>query len=302
MLTPARCTAVALLALGAAALPTDAPGQVAPPTVRHGFVSVAGARLFYEEAGNGPAVVLLHGGFLDQRLWEREFAWLARDHRVVRYDLRGHGRSQADSVPFADYEDLHALLDSLHVARAAVIGLSLGGRVAADFALRYPDRVWALVLVAPGLSGFRFHGPEDSAYAADMRAASQRGLPAVYDAFVRGWCVGPRRQRSDVAPAVLAAADSMVARNLLARRRLGRLVSELEPPSFLRLREFRVPTLAVVGNLDMPNILEIVDSVAAQVPGARRVVIPGAAHLVNVEKPAEFEAAVRPFLTEHLRR
>ena len=273
----------------------------APPQARQGYVAVGGARLFYEEAGRGPAVVLIHGGFLDHRMWDGEFGWLARSYRVVRYDVRGHGQSQADSVPFADYEDLRVLLDSLRIARAAVMGLSLGGRIATDFALAYPDRVSALVLVAPGLPGFQFHGPEDSAYAAEIRAASARGLPAVYDTFVRFWCVGPYRQRSDLAPAVLAAVDQMVAGSFLGRWRVNALNRELAPAAWFRLREMRAPTLSVVGNLDMPNILEIVDSVTSQVPGARRVVITGAAHQVNMEKPAEFEAAVRPFLAEHLR-
>jgi len=295
-LHPVCAAALALAVGGAVPAPCQVPSQ---PT--QGYVTVTGARLYYEEAGRGPAVVLLHGGFLDRRMWDREFAWMARDYRVVRYDIRGHGRSQADSVPYVDYEDLRALMDSLHIARAAVIGLSLGGRIVADFTLSYPDRVWALVLVGPGLSGFRFHGPEDSAYAADIRAASAQGWPAVYDAFVRGWCVGPYRERSDVAPAALALVDEMVAGSFQPRWRISRLGRELEPPSYARLREIRAPTLSVVGSLDMPNILEIVDSVATQVPGARRVVIPGAAHMVNMEKPAEFEAAVRPFLAERVR-
>ena len=273
----------------------------APPQSRQGLVSVPGARIYYEEAGRGPAVVLIHGGYLDRRMWDREFSWLARDHRVVRYDVRGHGRSEADSVPFADYEDLRALLDSLHIARAAVVGLSLGGGIAADFALAYPERVSALVLVGPGVTGFPFHGPELEAYLENIRTASASGPDAVYAAFVRWWCVGPSRRREEVAAAVLAAVEEMVHGSLLGRWALEGLRRGLEPPAFGRLREIRAPTLTVVGGLDMPNILELADSIVTRVPGARRVVIPGAAHQVNMEKPAEFEAAVRPFLAEHVR-
>lgn len=89
--------------------------------------------------------------------------------------------------------------------------------------------------------------------------------------------------------------------NLLSRWSLEPVRRGSEPPAFGRLRGIRAPTLAVVGSVDMPNILEIADSIAARVPGARRVVIPGAAHQVNMERPAGFEAAVRPFLAERVR-
>jgi len=290
------CAGALALAAGSASPATCQ----APPRATQGYVAVNGARLFYEEAGSGPAVVLVHGGFLDRRMWDREFTWLARDYRVVRYDVRGHGRSQADTVAFADFEDLRALLDSLRIARAAVVGLSLGGGIAVDFALAYPDRASALVLVGPGVVGFPYGGRELEAYLEDMQAASANGLDAVHAAFVRWWCVGPRRQRGDVAPEVLAAAEEMVAGSFARRSALEGLRRGLEPSAYGRLREIRVPSLAIVGALDMPTILELVDSLVARVPGARRVQIPGAAHMANMERPAEFEAAVRPFLASSL--
>ena len=289
----------AITALAACGFASAASCQ-APPQVRSGYVAHNGARLYYEEAGTGPAVVLSHGGFEDRRMWDREFSWLARNYRVIRYDIRGHGRSQADGVPFADWEDLHALLDSLHVGRVAIVGLSMGGGIAADFALTYPDRVSALVLVGPGLSGVQPHGGEFDSLMSEMRAASAIGVSALNDAFVRWWCVGPHRQRSEVAPAVLAAVEEMVAGSG-SRWALAGLTRQLNPPAFGRLREIRAPTLVVVGDLDASIIFEIADSAAAQVPGARKVVIAGAAHQVNMEKPAEFEAAVRPFLAERVR-
>jgi len=295
-----RLACTGLVALAACGFASAACCQ-APPQVRSGYVAYNGARLYYEEAGSGPAIVLIHGGSIDRRMWDPQFAWLARGYRVIRYDARGYGLSRAEGVPFADYEDLRALLDSLHVGRVAVMGMSMGGRIATDFTLANPGRVSALILVAPGLSGFPFHGPEMDAFAAEQRQAyNQGGMPAVNRVFVRWWCVGPTRRRADVDSAVLAAVDTMVAGSG-GRWPLERLGRELEPPAWGRLREIRVPTLAVDGSLDMPNILEILDSVATQVPGARQVVIPGAAHMVNMEKPAEIQAVLRPFLAEHLR-
>ena len=284
---------------------TTASCQTPPPT-RQGYVTVPGARLYYEEAGRGPAVVLIHGGYLDHRLWDNEFRWLARDYRVVRYDVRAHGLSQTEAGSWSDYEDLRALLDSLGIERAAIVGHSMGGRIAADLALAYPSRVSALVFMGPGLSGAPFESDQIRAYTAEMRQAlggqtfGPREFSRLIEVFAHWWCDGPSRAPSAVDPAVRAKVLEMLAGSE-QRWRLGD-GSELEPPAWGRLREIRAPTLAVVGALDVVDILEIVDSIAAQVAGARRVVIQGAAHAVNLEKPAEFEAAVRPFLAEHLSR
>jgi len=298
-------TALVSAALLACAGFTTAACQTPPPT-RQGYLAVPGARLYFEEAGRGPAVVLIHGGYLDHRLWDREFQWLARDYRVVRYDVRAHGLSRTEAGSWSDFEDLRALLDSLRIERAALVGHSLGGRIAADFALAYPGRVSALVFMGPGLSGAPFGSDQIRAYTAEMRQAlggqtfGPREFSRLIEVFAHWWCDGPSRAPSAVDPAVRAKVLAMLAGSE-QRWRLGD-GSELEPPAWGRLREIRAPTLAVAGALDVVDILEIVDSIAAQVPGARRVVIQGAAHAVNLEKPAEFEAAVRPFLAENLRR
>ena len=273
----------------------------APPPPRQGYVTVPGARLYYEEAGRGPAVILIHGGYLDRRLWDHEFQWLARDYRVLRYDVRAHGLSQAEPGPWSDYEDLRALLDSLGIERAALVGHSLGGVIAGDMALAYPKRVSALVFMGPGISGYPFESDAIRAYSSELREAyGARGLPGIIEVFAHWWCDGPTRKPSDVDPAVRAKVLEMLAGSE-QRWKMGD-GSQLDPPAWGRLNEIRVPTLAVVGSLDVPDILEIVKRIVAEVPGARSVVIPGAAHAVNLEKPAEFEAAVRPFLAENLKK
>src|ERR1044072_1175155 len=118
-----------------------------------GVAEVNGTKLYYEMAGRGRAVVLVHGGLVDSRQWDDQMKEFAKHHRVVRYDLRGFGRSGAAPEPFSHIEDLRALMDFLKIERATVVVLSLGGIIAADFALDPPERVDRLVLVGPGLRG-----------------------------------------------------------------------------------------------------------------------------------------------------
>ena len=113
-------------------------------------VEVNGARLWYDEAGSGEAVLLVHGGLGDSGLWEPVVPSLAERFRTIRTDLRFFGRSTGPAVPWSWQDDLVGVLDELGVERAALVGLSLGGRIALDVALAHPARLWAVVGVAPG--------------------------------------------------------------------------------------------------------------------------------------------------------
>ena len=137
---------------------------------------VNGARLWYEEAGEGPAVVLVHGGLGDSRLWEPEFAPLAGRFRTIRFDLRFFGRSTGPAAPFSWVDDLVGLLDERAVERAALVGLSFGGRVAIDAALAAPERCWAVVGVAPALSGHDSRAMTDEQDAAYDAAIDEHDL------------------------------------------------------------------------------------------------------------------------------
>ena len=128
--------------------------------IDNGIVPVDEGELFYETAGSGPAVVLLHGGMLDQHMWDEQFTWLVNSGlRAIRYDFRGHGLSSTVAGDYANHDDLCALLDALDVPGAVLVGLSHGARVALDTAIAHPDRVTALALASPGISGRAFTDP-----------------------------------------------------------------------------------------------------------------------------------------------
>jgi 3-oxoadipate enol-lactonase len=280
---------VCLLALGCAA---------APPEVTSGYVDVAGARLYYEEAGEGSPLVMIHGGMLDRRMWDGQFEAFARSHRAIRYDVRAHGLSRADSVPFTDHDDLRRLMDSLHVSQAVIMGLSMGGQIALDFTLTNPERVRGLVLVGPGMPGWDFDSDEFATYIEEMTAAIEtEDFATVIEVFTQWLCDGPHREPGQV--------DSVVRRRVLdmvagsgQRWDLMNMVSGLDPPTVERLDEIRVPTLAVVGSIDLAVVREIADHIVERIPGAQRVVIPDVAHMVNMEQPEVFNDVVAEFLSE----
>src|SRR5439155_2412003 len=111
------------------------------------------AGLYYETAGSGDPVVLVHAFSVDRRMWDPQMPALQNRFTVVRYDLRGHGKSEAPTAPYSTSEDLRSVLDALDIRRAALVGLSAGAQVATDFAIAHPDRVTRLVLTSPGVSG-----------------------------------------------------------------------------------------------------------------------------------------------------
>jgi len=261
-----------------------------------GFIDVGNARLFYEELGAGDPVVMIHGGLLDRRMWDGQFGVFAETHRAIRYDARGHGLSKAGNGSFSHHEDLKRLLDALKVEKAAIMGLSMGGYIAIDFALANPDRVSALILAAPGLTGYKFDSEVlKKNNEALNKAAQDNDIKMLVEYFQRSWTDGPARTPDEVDPAVREKVRLMSTETLQNRNRESREI-RLEPPAIGRLPEIQTPTLAVVGDLDMPDILEIVGLIEKNVKGARKVIIKGAAHMVNMERPAEFNRVVLNFL------
>ena len=242
-------------------------------------------------------MVLLHPGQGGIVLWEPQFEEFARSHRVVCYDARGFGRSERPPQPYTFYADLLAVLDALRIERAGLVGLSLGGRTMLDFALMYPDRVACLVLVNPGMSGYAFTGLDR--YAAGIKDANERAdLDAFVEVQLRMWFDGPTRDPAQVDRAqreeVRRATTEQMRRGFS-----GPLAPFTELNAAERLAEIAAPTLVVEAALDQLDIHAICDLIVARVPGASRVRIDGAAHLVNLEKPKEFAAAVLPFLAAH---
>jgi len=132
--------------------------------LEQGFVNVKGGKLYYEVEGNGAPLVLIHAGFLDSRMWDEQFRIFAKHNKVIRYDVRGFGRSSRPKEEYSDAEDLFSLLNHLKIPKATILGISNGGRIAFDFTSTHPDMVTSLLLVAPGIRGYEGSPEEDKAW------------------------------------------------------------------------------------------------------------------------------------------
>jgi len=261
-----------------------------------GFAEVNGVKLYYEVAGEGHPLVLIHGGLVDRRLWDDQFDVFAQHYRVIRYDIRGFGNSDVPAGPYSNYEDLYGLLKFLGVEKAYVMGLSMGGGIAIDFTLAHPEMVAALIPVAAGVSGFQSSEASRQKWAEIEKATERGDIAQAVELENRMWTDGPNRRPEQVNPVVRQRVAEMNTHNYALLNPDAPLPQGLEPPAISRLSEIRVPTLIIVGDEDVQDILVIADILEAGIAGAKKVVIPGTAHHLNMEKPEEFNQVVLTFL------
>jgi 3-oxoadipate enol-lactonase len=265
--------------------------------VESGFAVVNGTRLYYELAGDGPPVVLIHGFTLDSRMWDDQFLPLAEHLRVLRYDARGFGRSDLPTGdPFSPHDDLRALLDHLDLGPAAIIGLSMGGGIAADFAIAHPDQTRALVLIDAALGGHRFTPEWGEAVRPIWAGAREEGLAVAKERWLAHGLFAPAHEQ----PAVRDWLRTMVS-DYSGWHWLNRDPARgVEPPALEQPDRITAPTLALVGERDLPDFHAITRLLKEALPQTSVVVIPGAGHMSNMEAPAEVNRAILGFLHDVL--
>jgi 3-oxoadipate enol-lactonase len=260
-------------------------------------LEVPGGKISYEESGRGPPIVLLHEGIADRRMWNREFPLLARDHRVVRYDLRGYGGSPPATSEYSPVRDLVALLTRLGMTRPLIVGPSVGGKIALDLALAHPESVGALLLVAPGYSGMDYDQVPGG------RSTFERD-ETLSKAAADAWTAGKLEEATEHLRQLWASALTGSALDLFRtmvrdnapevfEERSGRYEVREGEPAAGRLNEIRVPTRILVGDRDNPAMPHCANFLARGIAGATVQIVPGADHLLNLSRPDAFDAALR---------
>jgi pimeloyl-ACP methyl ester carboxylesterase len=258
--------------------------------------------LYHEDVGSGDPIVLLHAGagVADSRLWDAQVEAFSKKYRVVRFDAQGFGRSPSSPEPVPRAEDLYELLHTLEIPKAHLIGVSMGGAAAIDFTVCHPEMVGSLVLVASGLSGYASRDPAlvgwlDKQEERQDKAFARGDLDTATQIHLETWLAGPQRRLEDVDQGLRERVRPM-ARESLALQAQRPRAPGIDPPAVRRVDEVRAPTFVMVGEYDVPVVREIADQLAARIPGSRKRVFLSAAHLLNLERPAEFNKTVLEFL------
>jgi 3-oxoadipate enol-lactonase/2-succinyl-6-hydroxy-2,4-cyclohexadiene-1-carboxylate synthase len=259
----------------------------------HLEIPVPGAMLVVERTGEGePPLVMLHGLASDRTVWD--FVWdnLAAGRQAIRYDLRGFGASSArNDAPFRHSRDLEGLLDALQVGRCDLLGVSLGGSVALNFALDHPGRVRRLTLISPGITAWDWSGEwrvlwraiVEAAQGADIARARQLWWAHPLFATARTLPVVAQKLRETLdaySGAIWAEGDR----------------EEPALPDLDRLPFLEVPTLLLTGAADWPDFRLVADLIEAAAPDVRRIDYAGAGHMLNLERPGDVSAQVIRFL------
>lgn len=266
----------------------------------HGVATINGAQLHYTQGGaqHDETIVMVHAGICDRRMWTAQMMHFAQRYHVVSYDMRGFGQSPMVGGAFALHDDLYGLLNHLGLEQAWLLGCSLGSKTAIDMTLLHPEHVRGLLLVAPAVSGYAY-GDDFHPLLAEIDAADEVGdLERISELEVQMWVDGAGRTPNDVEPAVRQLVYEM---NLIALKSDEALWDDernLEPVAIDRLADIQKPTLVVIGALDVPASIERAELVAAKIPSAQKVVMPGTAHVPNMELPGRFNQIVDDFLTQ----
>jgi pimeloyl-ACP methyl ester carboxylesterase len=268
------------------------------PQIESGFVNHGNARIYYETAGSGLPFVMIHAGVADSRQWNNEFALFANHYQVLRYDMRGYGKSEPVDGEFSHLNDLASTLDALEFHEPLIMmGCSMGGGLAMDFALTYPSRVKALIMVGSGPSGLDLDVPTPAKFAEAEKAFESGDLDLVAEIETQIWFDGTGRTPEQVNQEMRKLVYEMNRKALAYEAmKLGNRLPNTETLAFDRLTDLKIPVRVIVGVHDTPYILAAAEYMTEKIPSAKKVKMKDAAHLPNMDHPEEFQRIVTDFL------
>lgn len=261
-----------------------------------GFVPADTTAIYYESHGSGPAVLFLHAGVADSRMWRGQRH--IEGYRSVMFDQRGFGQTEWEPGPYANRRDALAVLDHLDIDEAVVVGCSNGGEAAMQFAIVAPNRVTGLVLVGTSPRGWEPEdGWQDDPLWDEAMAAFRSGdLEQVASIDARLWLAGPRRRTEDLDQGLVELFIDMDLTPLRTEDARDEHVETLDPPTDEQLGSIGAPTLVMIGEYDHPDLHLAANYLAGRLSNRDPVVIPDSAHLPSLEQPEVFNTELKAFL------
>jgi pimeloyl-ACP methyl ester carboxylesterase len=264
-----------------------------------GLAELNGTRLYFEVAGKGMPLVLIHGNGGDRRHWDDQFIPLSKKFQVIRYDVCGFGKSPAPEPdqPGSNYNDLKKLMDYLKIKQAHICGLSMGSGIAVDFAIAHPEMCLSLISVGPWVDGY--NSPETEKMFQAMGQVkinlNEQGKKAAVDFWLDGTEMFKTAfpQKQTIGRMKLIGYDYSFWHMVNKSKRYA-----LQPLAAGRLKEVKVPALIVTAEFDLMACKEIADLMESEIAGAKKVLIKGAGHCMNMDKPKEFNRIVEKFIRD----
>jgi len=257
------------------------------------FIEFNGGKLNYEVHGKGIPIVLIHGNTLDENMWDRQVKYLSKNYMTIAYDLRGFGKSSPPTESYGRHRDLKAILDNLNINQAVIVGLSLGGDVALDFTLTFPENVLKLILVDSGIAGWTWQGTFKDELELVKKTAREQGVEKAKQVWINTSLFENLRSNPEALEQVKKIVSNYSGwfwlNNDLRVRPEGKPAAE-------RLDEIECPTLVVVGEKDIEDFQLIAELLHSKIANSEKVVISNAGHMCNIENPDEFNNIVEKFI------
>lgn len=266
--------------------------------IETGLAEVNSTQLYYEVAGTGTPIVLIHGHGGDRRHWDDQFEAFAKNHKVIRYDVRGFGKSAKPVLEqsYSNHDDLKALLQHLGISKAHICGFSMGSGIAVDFSLAYPNMCYSLIAIGPWVQGYNSPATEEifTVLGKISSIAKEKGSRAATDYWITGNEVFRNTLRNPRTVEHL--------KNVNYDYSFWHLINNdpvliVDPPAAKQIAKIGLPTLIVTAEYDIEACREIADLMEQNIKGAQKVDIADAGHAMNMDKPSEFNRIVLDFLS-----
>ena len=263
-------------------------------------VSIHGLNIFYESAGHGFALILIHYNLLDLRMWDTQIAAFAEHFHTIRFDLPGMGKSSVPLQTYSELDTLIGLLDSLQLSNACLVGIGLGSVIAMEAALAIPERIDKLILASPFVFGYTVP-PEEAVpdpAAQRIRAARKDGTPL--EELAELWLAHPIYGAVKSNPSEFAKLKTMIQQNIESWHLISSLdlFEHPEVPIYQRIDAIQQPTLVLYGSDDDANSQSRAKAATEKIALAQLMPVEGATHLINMEQPDAFNQIVLDFLGE----